>query len=130
VYIIVWDSPAGLHASGPFEDREAGLGWWHGMSSLMDPAQHRAVGCMLFEPVDMGADPASSVLPGPLHHQNTDADDRANGGFVVLIVVSETVSFGAGLFPTRDSAERWFRVQKGQLAGAPGLVLPLLSPVA
>jgi hypothetical protein len=127
VYILVWDSPSGIHAYGPFEDKVEAFGWWRAKSAFIDQNLNRAVGVLLFSPVDKLAEPASPKLPGKLHHQNTDSDDQANG-FILLVVVTEEVSFGVGLFPTRAEANQWFMDKRDRLDGSPGLILPMLSP--
>jgi hypothetical protein len=112
-----------------FEDREPAFRWWHGKSSFLNPEVNRAVGLELLSSVDL---PVSSVTnskqTGMLYHPSVDTSDQVVLGFVVLVVVSETVSIGAGVFADVEPAQRWFEGQDGDLAGFPGFVLPLLEP--
>lgn len=128
MYVLVCDSPAGMRAFA-FEDREPAFRWWHGKSGFLNPEVNRAVGLELLSAIDL---PVSSVTnskqTGMLYHPSVDTSGQVVLGYVVLIVVSDTVSLGAGVFSDVEPAQRWFRGQSGDLSGFPGFVLPLLEP--
>jgi hypothetical protein len=111
-----------------FEDREPAFRWWHGKSAFLNPEANRAVGMELHSAVDMPISSSASSQSGMLYHPSVDTSGQVVKGFVVLIVVSETVSIGAGVFSDVEPAQRWFEGQNGDLAGFPGFVLPLLEP--
>lgn len=130
MYAVTWEHPGGeIYSYGPFLGADEARVWTHKRLAFVDPAKQRVVGYILTAPFEQPDYGSEMRAVGSCYHAGRDADDRA-AGFVCVLVVSPTLSFGVGPFPERDAAWRWFLGQRARLDGAQGLILPFLSPGA
>lgn len=124
MYTIVLEESLGLHAFGPFLDQDDAMKWFLPKQAFL--ASTQAAGMILtapFELPDMGLEE-----PSTFYHQGQSFDAQAEG-FICVLVVSETSSFGIGPFDSRAEAASWYLDNCTRVGGAQGMILPLTRPV-
>jgi hypothetical protein len=128
MYVVIWDSPAGLYSYGPFDDQAESQGWVDTIRPfLTNISEHRLMGCVVVPPdLDSWDDVPPGKEVGSFYHQGRDRDDDEHRSGFIVALVRDVLSFAIGPFPTREEAEQWFLRHRTTVGGASGLVLPFL----
>jgi hypothetical protein len=126
VYVVTMDMSNGIFAYGPFEDPAAGQIWVNRVAHWVDLTTVRMAGHTLLAPFERADPEVSAKSPGRLYQQGMDADAEAFGWIVT--VVAPAASLGFGMFSSREAASEWYLRERAELAGSPGLVIPVKSP--